>query len=130
MRLLTQAMLDYMRRVQNDNLVDRCTIRHLTGRTNNGFGGVVNNYDDETEVPCRLWISSGPNGTSTESRFYGDAEVALTDAFLILAWDQDIAIQDQILYDGRAWEVVGYQSNDTFVSAKRVRLASLRPPVE
>lgn len=126
--LLTQAMLDYMRQMQNDNLYDTCTLKHYNGRVNNGYGGAVTSFTDEPNVRCRLWISSGPNGTSSESRFYGDTEVDITDAFLILAWDQAIGIYDQVLYDNRIWEVAGFQSNDTIVTAKRVRLVSKRPP--
>lgn len=127
MRLMTQRMLDYMRAMQFDNLVDTCTIHHYSGRTSDGYGGVTTTYTDEVDVPCRLWISSGPNGTSSEAHFYGDAEVNVTDAFLVLAWDQDISAGDRITYDNRLWEVAGFQSNDTWVTAKRVRLSSLRP---
>ena len=80
----------------------------------------------QNNVPMRLWISSGPNGTSEETRFWGNQEKAQSDAFVVLAWNADIQIQDQIIYDNREWEVVGLQITDTFRTAIRVRVEAMR----
>lgn len=92
----------------------------------NGRGGTSISYAVQANVPMRLWISSGPNGTSEESRFWGEQELALTDAFVIVAWDTDLRIEDEIVYDNRSWKVVGLQANDTHITALRARVESLR----
>lgn len=94
--------------------------------TPNGRGGITTTYTTQSNVPMRLWISSGPNGTSTESRFWGEQELNYTDAFVTVAWDTDIRIGDLIRYDSKDWQVTGYQANDTFRTAIKVRVAALR----
>lgn len=92
-----------------------------------GEGGATRTLNTVgSNVPMRLWISSGPNGTSEETRFWGEKENAQTDAFVVLAWNQDVAIEDVIIYDNREWRVVGFQANDTFITAKRVRVEAMR----
>jgi len=78
-------------------------------------------------VPLRHWISSGSNGTSEEAKFWGEQELAQTDAFVVMYWNQDVQINDVILYKGREWRVVGMQFDDAFITAKRLRVESMRP---
>jgi hypothetical protein len=93
----------------------------------NGRGGQTRTLTTiGSNVPMRLWISSGPNGTAEETKFWGEQELSKTDAFVVLAHDQDIAIQDIIEYDSREWRVVGLQFDDAFITAKRLRVEAMR----
>lgn len=126
---LSQADADEMRAEQLTLLQEIGSVGQIKRPTYvpNGYGGttVVFNttYDN---VPMRLWISSGPNGTSQESRFWGEQEQASTDAFLVVAFDQDIQEQDWVHVEGRDYKVVGLQITDSFRTATRARLQSLR----
>lgn len=125
---ITQAELDELRAIQIQSIVEIGgfgTIRRPTVSPD-GVGGFTNTYTVQNNVPMRLWISSGPNGTSEETRFWGNQEKAQSDAFVVLAWNADIQIQDQIIYDNREWEVVGLQITDTFRTAIRVRVEAMR----
>lgn len=125
---ITQAELDEMRALQIQSIAEIGgfgTIRRPTVIPD-GRGGFTNTYSIQENVPMRLWISSGPNGTSEEARFWGNQERAQTDAFLVLAWNADIQIQDNIEFDGRFWYVVGLQITDTFRTAIRARIEAMR----
>lgn len=138
MQLWNQADLDYMRGIQNDNLRDTCTVRRPT-TTPNGRGGFTTTWTTVLEnVPCRVWISSGPNGTSEESRFYADQEMNITDSFLIMAWDSDVRVEDEVVYNipaeqqhaggptTRTYKVVGTNAPDTIITALRARIEAIR----
>jgi hypothetical protein len=102
------------------------TIKRQTFASN-GRGGQTRTLTTiGTNVPMRLWISSGPNGTAEEAQFWGEQELSKTDAFVVMAYDQDIAIQDIIEYLGREWRVVGLQFDDAFITAKRLRVEAMR----
>jgi len=127
---ISQAELDSIRQQQIDLIAeigDFCTLYRAT-YTSDGQGGqtrtlaVVGN-----NVPLRHWISSGSNGTSEEVKFWGEQEVSQTDAFVVMYWNQDVQINDVILYKGREWRVVGLQFDDAFITAKRLRVESMRP---
>ena len=125
---ITQAELDEIRALQVQSIVEIGgfgTIRRPTV-AQDGRGGFTNTFVDQENVPMRLWISSGPNGTSEETRFWGNQEKAQSDAFIVLAWNADIQIQDNILYDNRTWQVVGLQITDTFRTAIRARVEAMR----
>lgn len=93
----------------------------------NGRGGQTRSLTTiGTNVPMRLWISSGPNGTAEEAKFWGEQELSKTDAFVVMNYLQDIQIEDVILYDGREWRVVGLQFDDAFITAKRLRVEAMR----
>lgn len=94
--------------------------------TPNGYGGTTVSFAVQDNIPMRLWISSGPNGTSQESRFWGEQEANSTDAFLVVAFDVDLLIQDWVNVEGRDYRVVGLQTSDSFRTATRARLESLR----
>ncbi len=94
--------------------------------TANGFGGSTVTFATQSNIPMRLWISSGTNGTAEETRFWGDQELSQTDAFLVVAYNVDLKIQDWIRFDSRDWRVVGIQATDTFITAKRARLKAMR----
>lgn len=125
---LSQAELDDMR-AQQINLISEIggfgDIKRPT-YVSNGYGGTEPTFATQSNVPMRLWISSGPNGTSEESRFWGEQENNSTDAFLVVAWDTDIQINDWISCLDRNWKVVGLQITDTLRTATRARLESLR----
>lgn len=125
---ITQAELDGIRAEQIQSIVEIGgfgTIRRPS-IVSDGQGGSITSYTDQVNVPMRLWISSGPTGTTEESRIWADQEKAITSAFLVLAWDADIRIEDHVMYDGRPWLVVGLQVKDTFHTATRVRVESMR----
>lgn len=92
----------------------------------NGKGGSTPTFVTQSNVPMRLWISSGPNGTSEETRFWGEQERDQTDAFVVLAWNVDIQIGDWIRFDNRDWKVVGLQITDTFRTAIKARVVAMR----
>jgi hypothetical protein len=93
----------------------------------NGRGGQTRTLSTiGSNVPMRLWISSGPNGTAEETKFWGEQELSKTDAFVVMAHDQEIQVQDIIEYDGREWKVVGLQFDDAFITAKRLRVEAMR----
>lgn len=125
---ITQAELDQIRYEQVQSIVEIGGFGDIRRPTtvSDGKGGFTQTYSVQTGVPMRLWISSGPNGTSEEVRFWGNQEKAQTDAFIVLAWDADIEIRDNIVYDNRTWEVVGLQITDTFRTAIRARVESMR----
>lgn len=127
---ITQAELDDLRAQQIQSIAEIGgfgDIRRVTV-TSNGRGGVTRTLSVVGDnVPMRLWISSGPNGTSEESKFWGEQELSQTDAFVVVAWNQDLAIEDVIIYDNREWRVVGLQYDDTFRTARRARCEAMRP---
>lgn len=93
----------------------------------NGRGGQTRTLTTiGSNIPMRLWISSGPNGTAEETKFWGEQELSKTDAFVVMAYDQDIQVQDIIEYDGREWRVVGLQFDDAHITAKRLRVEAMR----
>jgi head-tail adaptor len=95
--------------------------------TSNGRGGYTETFATvASNVPLRLWISSGPNGTSEEAKFWGEQELAQTDAFVVMNYNQDINEKDVIDTIGRTWRVVGIQFDDAFLTAKRLRVESMR----
>jgi len=125
---LSQADADYLRQEQKTLMNEIGSIGQIKRPTYvpNGYAGTTVTFETFDNIPMRLWISSGPNGTSQESRFWGEQENASTDAFLVLNWDQDIQEGDWIHCEGRDYKVVGLQITDSFRTATRVRLESLR----
>lgn len=126
---ISQAELDQLRNEQKQVIAEIGTFGNIKRQVfvPNGRGGATRSLTTiGTNVPMRLWISSGPNGTSEETKFWGEQELAETDAFVVLYWDQEIAIQDIIEFDGREWRVVGLQFNDAFLTARRLRVEAMR----
>ncbi len=126
---ITQAELDGLRAEQIRVIAEIGTVGTIKRQTwaSNGRGGQTRTLTTiGTNVPMRLWISSGPNGTSEESKFWGEQEQSQTDAFVVVAWDQDIDVYDLIEYDGREWRVVGTQYDDAFLTAKRLRVEAMK----
>lgn len=126
---ITQAELDDIRAQQLQAIAEIGGFGDIQRATyaSDGKGG----YDRTlttvaANCPMRVWISSGPNGTSAETRFWGEQELASTDAFLVVAWNQDLAVEDIVIFDGREWQVTGVQAIDTFITAKRARLIAMR----
>lgn len=127
---ISQAELDQIRAEQIQMIAEIGTTGNIKRQTftSNGQGGYSRTLTTiGTDLPMRLWISSGPNGTSEEAKFWGEQEVSQTDAFLVMKWDQDLSIKDIIEFDSREWRVVGIQATDAFITAKRARLESMRP---
>lgn len=126
---ISQAELDDIRNQQIQCIAEvgtTGTIKRQTW-TSNGRGGKTRTLTTiGTDLPMRLWISSGPNGTSEEAKFWGEQELSQTDAFLVMKWDQDLSVHDIVEFGGREWRVVGVQATDAFITAKRARLESLR----
>lgn len=126
---ISQAELDQIRAEQVELISEigtTGTIKRQTW-TSNGRGGQNRTLTTiGTNIPMRLWISSGPNGTSEETKFWGEQELSQTDAFVVMKWDQDIGINDLIEYLGREWRVVGVQFDDAFITAKRLRVEAMR----
>ncbi len=126
---VSQAELDDLRAQQIDLISEIGTVGNIKRQswTNDNDGGVIRNLATiGTAVPMRLWISSGSNGTSEEVRFWGEQELSQTEAFVVMAWNQDVQVQDLIEFDGREWRVVGMQFNDAFLTAKRIRVEAMR----
>lgn len=126
---ITQAELDQLRAEQVDLISEIGTTGTIKRQTwaSNGKGGQTRTLTVVgTNIPMRLWISSGPNGTAEEVKFWGEQELAQTDAFVVMAHNQDIAINDLIEYSGREWRVVGMQFDDAFITAKRLRVEAMR----
>jgi hypothetical protein len=130
--LVSAADLAFMRKVQADNLMDTCVVARPT-RTNTGYGGWTTTWADVDTYPCRFWISSGPSGTSQETHYWGEQETDNTVGFITLAWDADVQLKDRIIWTSsetgaeRTFYITGIQVSDTFVTATRVRVESLRP---
>lgn len=131
-QLWNDADLAYMRAVQSSNLPDTCTVQRPT-LVKNGEGGYNTVWvDTYTDIPCRMWISSGTSGTSEESRHWGDREVNFTEAFIIVSWDVDVDEKDQIVWthyetgSSRAFKVVGTNKHDSITTATRCRVEGLR----
>lgn len=126
---ITQAELDDLRQQQRDLIGEIGTFGNIKRQVfaSNNRGGYSRTLTTiGLNVPMRLWISSGSNGTSEEVKFWGEQELAQTDAFVVLYWDQDIAIADIIEFDGDEWRVVGMQFDDAFLTAKRLRVERMR----
>lgn len=95
--------------------------------TPNGRGGTTRALTTVySNIPMRIWISSGPNGTTEESKFWGEQEISVTDAFLQVRWDIALELKDIVQWGGREWQIVGIQATDTHNTAIRARLESLR----
>jgi head-tail adaptor len=130
-RFISQSDLAYIRQFQEDNLFDTCVVERPT-TTNNGYGGWTNAWATIATYDCRFWISSGPSGTSQESKFWGNQEVSNTVGFITLKWDADVQVKDRITWtstetgDVRELYITGIQRDDTFVTATRCRVESLR----
>ena len=126
---ISQAELDRIRAEQVDLISEIGTTGNIKRQvfTSNGRGGYTRTLTTiGTNIPMRLWISSGPNGTSEETKFWGEQELSKTDAFVVMAYDQDISIEDIIEFDNREWRVVGLQFDDAFITAKRLRVEAMR----
>lgn len=126
---ITQVELDGLRAEQIRVIAEIGTVGNIKRQTwaSNGRGGQTRTLTTiGTNVPMRLWISSGPNGTAEEARFWGEQELAQTDAFVVVAYNQDLEVNDMIEFDGREWRVVGVQFDDAFLTAKRLRVESMR----
>ncbi len=126
---ISQAELDQIRAEQALVIVEIGTVGTIKRQTwaSNGRGGMDRTLTTiGTNIPMRLWISSGPNGTSEEAKFWGEQELSQTDAFIVTAWNQDINVYDVIEYGGREWRVVGTQFDDAFLTAKRLRVEAMK----
>lgn len=126
---ISQAELDQIREEQRQVIAEIGTVGNIKRQTwaSNGRGGQTRTLTTiGTNIPMRLWISSGPNGTSEEAKFWGEQEVAQTDAFVVVYWTQDINVYDVIEFAGREWRVVGTQFDDAFLTAKRLRVESMK----
>lgn len=125
---ITSVELDELREIQVQSIVEIGGFGDIRRPTivPDGRGGSTTTYAVQEDVPMRLWISSGPNGTSEEAKFWGEQERNQTDAFLVLAWDTDIRIQDEVGFNERYWKVVGLQITDTFRTAIRARVEAMR----
>jgi len=127
---ISQAELDQLRAEQKQLIAEVGTTGTIKRQTwaSNGRGGMTRTLTTiGTNVPLRHWISSGPNGTSEEAKFWGEQENSQTDAFVVAYWDQDINVYDVITFaDGREWRVVGVQFDDSFLTAKRLRVEAMR----
>lgn len=125
---ITQAELDQIRQEQIlmiQEIGGFGTIKRPTVAPD-GRGGWSNSFVEFPGVPMRLWISAGPEGTTDETEYVGNQEATQTVAFVTMAWDVDIQVKDHIVYDNRAWEVLGMQFPDTFGTAIRVRVTAIR----
>lgn len=126
---LTQAELDDIRAQQIDLISEIGGVGDIKRQvfTSDGAGGATRVLNTvASNVPMRHWISSGSNGTSEETKFWGEQERAQTDAFVVLAWNQDIEVEDVIIFASREWRVVGVQATDALITAKRVRCEAMR----
>lgn len=126
---ITQAELDDLRQQQREVIAEIGgfgDIKRQVFVSNNRGGQTRTLTTIGLNVPMRLWISSGSNGTSAENKFWGEQELSQTDAFVVLYWDQEIAVQDVIIYDNSEWRVLGLQFDDTFRTARRLRVERLR----
>lgn len=130
-RMISQADLDYMRQFQLDNMLDTALLERPT-ETNTGFGGWETTWTTVDTYACRFWISSGSSGTNQESKFWGDQELNNTVGFVVLPWNADVSIKDRITWtkaetgESRVLYITGMQTADTFVTAIRCRVESLR----
>lgn len=129
--LWNQADIDFMRAVQNDNMPDTCVVERPTN-VSNGEGGYTQTWTTTYSGKCRFWISSGTSGTSTEARFWGDHELAMTEAFIIAPWNADIKNHDRITWryavtgDTRVLQVVGTNKEDSVTTVTRARVNAIR----
>ena len=125
---LSQAELDDLRAQQIDLISEIGGLGDIKRPTYtaDGRGGSTTSFVTQSSVPMRIWISSGPNGTAEETKFWGEQELSQTDAFITLAWNADIQIQDWIRFDSKDWRVVGLQITDTLRTAIRGRMESIR----
>jgi hypothetical protein len=131
MALWNQNDLDFMRDIQNQQMIDTCTIERPTSASN-GYGGYTQTWATVYTGKARFWISSGTSGTSTESRFWGDHELAMTEAFIIVPWDTDGRNQDRVTWNQtgtgitRTLYVVGSNRDDSIITATRLRVNGVR----
>ena len=130
-RLLSDADLAYMRQFQNDNFHDTALVERPS-EVNNGFGGWETTWTTIGTYSCRFWISSGSSGTNQESKFFGEQELNNTVGFIIMPYDADVSVKDRITWTkaengaSRVLYVTGLQREDTWVTATRCRVESLR----
>ncbi len=125
---LSQAELDDLRAQQIDLISEIGGVGDIKRATYtaDGRGGSTTSFVTQSSVPMRIWISSGPNGTAEETKFWGEQELSQTDAFITLAWNADIQIQDWVRFDNKDWRIVGLQITDTLRTAIRGRMESIR----
>lgn len=126
---ISQAELNDLRAQQIDLISEIGSVGNIKRQSwsSNGSGGSTRTLTTiGLNVPMRLWISSGSNGTSEEGKFWAEQELSQTEAFLVVAWNQDVRVQDIVEFDSREWRVVGLQFDDAFITAKRARLESMR----
>lgn len=125
---ISQAELDEIRGEQVQMIAEIGNFVDIKRPTfvKDGRGGHTTTFVTQANIPARVWISSGPNGTSEETRFWGEEERFQTDAFMVVAYDTDLLIGDWIRWDDKDWKVVGVQVDDTFRTAIRARLVAMR----
>lgn len=111
---LTDAELAYMRATQLTYMTDLCTRRRRTA-VPNGYGGVTYTTVDAPNLQCR----AHNNGSSPIADVAG-AERNNYDWIFTFPWDQDIRLDDLLLYGGLTIEVKGINTPGTWVTALRV----------
>lgn len=125
MRAMQKLFIDNPR--NNGTAGDTCVIRRPV-RTSDGLGGWTETFSQQTGVPCRLWISSGPNGTTQQTGYWAEQEQRRTSAFMIFYWDADVRIGDYLVYTNNEtsftaeYRCVGLQDDDTMNTATRIRV--------
>jgi hypothetical protein len=130
-RFISASELAYIRQFQEDNFFDTCVVER-PAQTNNGYGGWTTTWTTIDTYACRFWISSGPSGTSQESKFWGNQEVNNTVGFITMKYNADVQVKDRITWthaetgETRELYITGIQREDTFVTATRCRVESLR----
>lgn len=131
-KFIRPSDLAFMRTVQKQNLYETCLVER-PAETNTGYGGWTTTWVLVAEYDCRFWISSGPSGTSQETHYWGAQETDNTVGFITLPWDADVELKDRITWtsleteEERIFYITGIQKQDTWVTATRVRVESLRP---
>lgn len=126
---LSPADLQQMREEQKRVIAEIGTIvnHQRASYGPNGRGGITRVLTTvNSALPARLWISSGPNGTSEEVRFWAEQELSQTDAFVVVAWDTDVRVEDLFVFDNREFRVVGVQNKDAHNTATRCRVEAMR----
>ncbi len=95
-----------IRQAAADFLVDTCQLRRKTGFT--VVDGVeVPTYDDPVSIACRLIVRSGSDSSNVAAQERAISMTLFTGIYrLQLPYNTAVAINDQVLFQGRIFDVV------------------------
>lgn len=114
--MLTDDEVTAMRSTTSSALPDTCTIRRPTSASDSMGGQTITWADHATGVPVRV----SPVALVAGEQLVGDRLSGRKVWLLTFGHDQDVALTDRIVFDGRTFEVVAIDGERSWQLSLRV----------